>query len=287
MDTEALKPILAGLVRHGLTSLGGALVAGGYMQSSDTAAFVGGGMVVAGMIWSWWQKEGQAEVSALLKKVTATKTKADAVKAAEVLPPAAAVDTPIKSASVRSVTNILIVAFLLSLFLAGAPAMAQTRLHPPAVTGDVKRDLETDFGLNQGKVALTGNPEKDMQALWQKIVSASNADLQYASALAGAANTNGSKVRKQCWDAIIALNQQANGANLKNPDGTPMARPDPHLFTDVETLAETLDNLSPQGTLFTSCAGAAQLAKTGVLQFVNAAVAGAAGLAQVVPVPGL
>ncbi len=182
--------------------------------------------------------------------------------------------------------RILLTAFVCSL-LACPSVSAQTRLHPPAVTGNPVEDLKTDFGLNQGKVTLTGNPEKDIQALWQKIVAANTADLTYASALAGAANTNGSKIRKQCWDAIIALNQQANGSNLKNPDGTPMARPDPHLFTDVETLAETLDNLSPQGQLFTSCAGAAQLAKTGVLQFVNAAVAGAAGLAQVVPIPGL
>lgn len=293
MDSEALKPILAGIVRHGLTSLGGALVAGGYMQSSDTAAFVGGGMVMAGVIWSWWQKEGQAEVAALLKKMTATKTKVDAVKAAEVLPPAAAVDTALKSASVQSVVvKVLIAAFVASLFLASGSAQAQTRLHPPAVTGDLKKDLHTD-AENLGivppslQVQPTGNAAKDLQTLWDKIVAASNVDLQYASALAGSANTNASKVRKQCWDAIIALNQQANGANLKNPDGSAMAKPDPHLFTDVETLAEVVDNLSPTGPLFTSCAGAAQLAKTNVLTFINAAVTGAAGVAAMPVIPGL
>jgi hypothetical protein len=83
MESEALKPILAGIVRHALTTAGGALVAGGYMDSSQTSAFIGGGMVVAGIVWSWWQKEGQAEVAAMLKKVTAKKTTSDAVDAAK------------------------------------------------------------------------------------------------------------------------------------------------------------------------------------------------------------
>jgi hypothetical protein len=87
MDTETLSPVLAGLARHALTSAGGALVAGGYMQSSDTAAFVGGGMVVAGVVWSWWQKKGQTEALAALAKmkriVTRRANTAEAVKAAK------------------------------------------------------------------------------------------------------------------------------------------------------------------------------------------------------------
>ena len=75
-------------------------------------------------------------------------------------------------------------------------------------------------------------------------------------------------MRKQCFDAILALNQQANGTNLKNADGSAMAKPDLSLFTDVEQLAEVIDNRSPQGPLFTSCAGAAQLARMGTLQFI-------------------
>jgi hypothetical protein len=73
MDMEALKPILAGLVRHLLTTAGGMLVAGGYMDSSDEASFIGGGMVVAGIIWSWWQKRGQALVADELSRLRATK----------------------------------------------------------------------------------------------------------------------------------------------------------------------------------------------------------------------
>lgn len=173
------------------------------------------------------------------------------------------------------------------------PAMAQTRkLAVPALTGDIKKDAETDaqnLGLipKSLQVKPTGNIAADLQALWDKIISANNDDLAYASKLAAAANTQTSGIRKQCWDAIVALNSQANGLNLKNPDGTKMVRPDPHLFTDVETLAEVIDNLSPQGPLFVSCAGAAQLAKTNVLTFINAAVTGAAGIAAMPIIPGL
>lgn len=66
---DTMKTILAGMVRHGLTTLGGALVTGGWMDSSQTSAFVGGGMVIAGIAWSWWQKQGQARALAILAKM--------------------------------------------------------------------------------------------------------------------------------------------------------------------------------------------------------------------------
>ena len=48
---------------------------------------------------------------------------------------------------------------------------------------------------------------------------------------------------------------------------------------DVEQLAEVIDNFAPTGPLFTACAGAAQLAKTNTVTFINAIVTGASGLA--------
>ena len=84
MDSDAVQPILAGIVRHALTSAGGALVAGGYMSSSETSAFVGGGMVLAGVAWSWWQKDGQKKAIAILAKMkpvaAPTATVAEAAK---------------------------------------------------------------------------------------------------------------------------------------------------------------------------------------------------------------
>lgn len=155
------------------------------------------------------------------------------------------------------------------------------------VTGDAIADAKANFGIGDQPVKLTGDLHKDAQAVWDKIVSASNADLKYASQLAANANTPASAVRKQCWDGIIAINEQANGLNLKDANGNVMPQPDPKLFTQIEQAAEVLDALSPQGKLFTSCAGAAQLAQTGVLQFINAAVTGIAGIAKIVPIPGL
>jgi hypothetical protein len=128
-----------------------------------------------------------------------------------------------------------------------------------------------------GKGAATTQPVE--LNVWRKIADAALPDLDYASQMAGVAGTDGGKVRKQCWDAIIVANKQAAGLGVKDASGNLVPRPDPHLFSDVESLSEVLDNLTPKGPLWTACAGAAQLAGTSVLTFVNAAVTGAAGLA--------
>ena len=166
------------------------------------------------------------------------------------------------------------------------PAMAQTKLRTPQITGNVVEDTKANLDIEKPKL-LTGNIEKDMHALWDKIVSASNADLTYASQLAAAAGTPASAVRKQCYDAILKLNNQVNGMNVLGADGKPLPQPDPKLFTGVEQAAETIDNLSPSGPLFVNCAGMAQLTKTNVLTLVNAIVTGAAGFAAMPIIPGL
>jgi hypothetical protein len=88
---DTTKAILAGIVRHGLTTLGGILVAHGYIDSAQVAGFVGGGMIVAGAAWSWWQKSGQAQLADLLKSLTKAKTTEAAVEVAKTLPPGSAV----------------------------------------------------------------------------------------------------------------------------------------------------------------------------------------------------
>jgi hypothetical protein len=73
MESDLLKPLLASAVRHMLTTFGGMLVAQGVMHSSEVNGFVGSGMVLAGVAWSWWQKVGQAALAgelALLKRHT-------------------------------------------------------------------------------------------------------------------------------------------------------------------------------------------------------------------------
>jgi hypothetical protein len=90
MDSTT-QAIAAGILRHVLTSAASLLVAHGYLQSSGTEQFVGAGLFLAGIAWSWWQKSGQAEVAAALKKVTARNTTAAAVTTAQTLPTGAAV----------------------------------------------------------------------------------------------------------------------------------------------------------------------------------------------------
>lgn len=82
MDSETFTPILAGIARHALTTAGGALVTDGVIQSSDVSGFVGAGMVLLGIGWSWWNKRGQALMADQIKRLTATKivTSVDQVK---------------------------------------------------------------------------------------------------------------------------------------------------------------------------------------------------------------
>jgi hypothetical protein len=89
MDSTT-QAIAAGILRHVLTSAAGVLVTSGYLQSSQTEQFIGAGIFLAGIAWSWWQKSGQAEVAAALKKVTARNTTAAAVTTAQALPTGAA-----------------------------------------------------------------------------------------------------------------------------------------------------------------------------------------------------
>jgi len=65
MDTTVLGLI----ARHGATTLAGILVSHGYLQSSGTEQFVGAVMLILGVAWSWWQKQGQRQVAEELAKL--------------------------------------------------------------------------------------------------------------------------------------------------------------------------------------------------------------------------
>ncbi len=183
-------------------------------------------------------------------------------------------------------TAAISVAVLLAL---AAPVSAQTRRAAPAsapsgpvFTGDLQTDLKNGFKGDPnapGALQLTGNAEKDSQAIVKKIQDLGRADLNYAILKATAANTNGSKVRLQCLQAILAAKDAAEGVGIKDAQGNVVPRPDPAIVTSMEDIAELVDALSPQGPLMTGCAGAAQLLKTNTLAAVNAIVTGAAGLA--------
>jgi hypothetical protein len=71
MDDETtglVKQVAGGMIRHALTTFGGMLVAAGIIDNTEVSAFVGAGMCLAGIAWSWWQKRGQAAIIADLKR---------------------------------------------------------------------------------------------------------------------------------------------------------------------------------------------------------------------------
>jgi hypothetical protein len=79
-----------------------------------------------------------------------------------------------------TVVKILLVTFALSMLLADGSARAQA-LKKPQFTGDFAADAGANLGGSGGASSvLTGNPSKDMMALYQKLQNVSKADLQYA-----------------------------------------------------------------------------------------------------------
>lgn len=55
-----LKDSILGVVRHGLTTAGGALVADGLMSASEMQAIVGGVVTLVGVLWSIAEKRLRA-----------------------------------------------------------------------------------------------------------------------------------------------------------------------------------------------------------------------------------
>jgi hypothetical protein len=319
-----IKPQVATTIRGGLKVVAGMIGGWGAMKNPGSQEqFIDLGTAAAlyliGQGWSWWQASGEALVKAQVDIIQAktlaqaqklrlaglpqvtvkeiaqqspTMTLAETAKVIPTLPAEIRANIAPATPSQNGMGKIVAVIAILigAMFLGGPdPASAQTaKLRAPQITGNVVEDAKANLGIAPAQPKLlTGNVEKDMHALWDKIVNASNDDLTYASALAASAATPASAVRKQCYDAILKLNAQVNGKNVLGADSKPLPMPDPKLFTGVEQAAETIDNLSPSGPLFVNCAGMAQLTKTNVLTLVNAIVTGAAGFAAMPIIPGL
>lgn len=288
MNWEAIKPLAVLIFTSLLKIIGGALMAHGLLTAGVSyETFIGVATTAGGAVWSWWVQSGHLQAAAYLKKLTDTATQAAAIEVAKKMAPASvtgAAQDAKTAVAVAAVAKVLIVAFALSIFLANGSAMAQIKLRAPAVTGNPAADLKTDLSGGTSTSSTGANGLLTPDALIKKIIALSSPDLAYAAAMATAANTNAATVRLGCVKAIQTLNAQASGASLKNPDGSPMTMPaEPHIFTDLETIAEGIDSLSPTGPLYTSCAGAAALAQTNVLAFINAVVSGTAAAALVVP----
>lgn len=60
MDGNLIVEYVLGLVRHGLTTAGGALVTAGVATEADLATGVGAITTILGLGWSWWRKYKRA-----------------------------------------------------------------------------------------------------------------------------------------------------------------------------------------------------------------------------------
>src|SRR5882724_12873069 len=82
--------------------------------------------------------------------------------------------------------------------------------------------------------ALTGKPEEDMQRVVKRIQGVGRDDMNYAILKAKTANTNASKVRLQCLQAIMDAKDAAEGTAIKDSSGNIIQRPDPAVVTAIE-----------------------------------------------------
>lgn len=237
MDTDALKPILAGIVRHGLTTAGGALVAGGYIQSSDTSAFVGGGMVLAGIAWSWWQKSGQAQTAALLKKLTASRSHTEAVEKAEAMPSASPV--AVNNAIIQNVTGkvvtILLIAFVISAFLlprADAADVLATKAISNALSsrGYPDKHCGVYYGVGTGGNAGAVNGaavgtqivQGDLDAIVGYTCPFADNAFWFAEGSFGFSNLNGSTNGLALSGPLVAIERVGAGSPINNILGSLM-----------------------------------------------------------------
>lgn len=187
---------------------------------------------------------------------------------------------PLVSVPVKAV---IIVAFVIGALLMpnGAHAQGVTlpKIRPPQITGDVVGDTKANLGIGGASSVgskLTGSAITDLQsALNAKLLP----DLQYALKLAQASNNTVTSDCFSAWIDIITSQQNA----VKNPDGTDLAMPDPHLIADFEKLVELRNALQPESKFNVKCSPVASMLKRDLASFMGVVISGGAGLATLVP----
>lgn len=178
-----VKTVLALMVRHGLTTAAGILVTHGYMASSGTEQFVSAGLFLAAIVWSWWQKSGQAQITALLKKLTGHQTVPGAVAEAKLIP-AAPVVTPLQEAQTIATAAKIGAALLLGLLLfAPHSAFAQQRAVSALVPVDIRAIIVADLTAARDDAKQFSDPS---ELCWATLLGHANS---MPVKLAGAAHT--------------------------------------------------------------------------------------------------
>jgi hypothetical protein len=231
MLISIMRPFVFAMVRHILTTAGGFFAAKGIISGSAVTDFIGAGMVMAGVLWSWWEKVGHGSMLAMLQHRHETKT----AKAAENMPPA--------------FIALALAAFLGGMMLSGgeASAASQGRSERVKVTA---RYIPT-----QAKVKINPllHPIKaaqaalgiDVPAYLDQLSKASLVDLAYAKALADGANTAGSQMRAKCWQAWMDVINQTTGAKAGVEGGALGPTPESAAFTRIEQVAQFADAMQP------------------------------------------
>ncbi len=296
-STKTMMLTLAsGVIKKGLLGLGVWAATHGVISSSQVESFVGAGMLLVSVAWSLWNDYGKAIVLSKLEVLKAQSlAQAAKLRQAGVAPPSAAEIaaqhpslTPADVVKQAVIVKVLLAAVALSFLAFPGSAFAQTARSRPVAAAPAAETPAASEPTSKCLIpwdplklcgTLTGKPDEDMQRVVKRIQQVGRDDMNYAILKATQANTNGSKVRLQCLQAILAAKNAAEGTDIKDSSGAVVPRPDPAIVTTLEDTAELVDALSTQGPLMTSCAGAAQLFKLNALQMVNAFVTGAMGIA--------
>jgi len=165
------------------------------------------------------------------------------------------------------------IAVALGVVLLATPVWGQTPRPRLPLTGPLTGNIIQDFGPKTG---LTGAPVTDLQNFFNaKLLP----DLQYALKLATASKNNITGDCYQAWIDIINTQQTA----VKNPDGTDIVMPDPHIITEFEKLVELRNALQPESQFMIKCSPVASMVKKDIAGFIGLVLSGGAGLATLVP----
>lgn len=218
-------------------------------QTSFTEMGVGIASGTALALWKWYDIKGRTLIQAHLKKMTGTKTVADANAVATVAPPA-----PLASPTVIETAKAIAGALLLVILLlpvdgwAQAPGLTRPKLVP--LTGNVVNDINASraAGIASGNdVKLTGDPIADLHAAIQKQGAKLIMHLKQSYALATAKGTSGSPADNtlaMCTKALVPIvSLVVNGP----PAGT-LDPADPMTLTAQETTMAA-DTGEPEGVI--------------------------------------
>lgn len=204
------KSLLATLARLALASVAGTLVKDGYLQSSGTEAFVGGGMLLATGAWGVWNSYGKdiakASLDLLRAKVMLAAAKAQA--SPSVAPQAlASVAAHVAATAPASVTPppvaaalVFIAATLALGLLCPGAAYAQTPRSRPPLTGNIPADIKNAVSP-QSEAATANSVEAFLAKPFQDLADFIGDDSAAAIALSTAVPELQDGHGQQCWIA--------------------------------------------------------------------------------------